>query len=47
VLARFELVDAGEDDASAALAMARVQRISANLESTMARLETLTIELEL
>lgn len=47
VLARFELVDAGEDDASAALAMARVQRISANLESTMARLETLTIGLEL
>ncbi|KAK0639130.1 hypothetical protein B0T16DRAFT_432055 [Cercophora newfieldiana] len=45
VLARFELVDASEEDATAALAMARVQRISANLESVMARLESLTVGL--
>ncbi len=45
VLARFELVDATEEDASATLAMARVQRISANLESVMSRLESLTVGL--
>jgi len=45
VLARYELVDASEEDAVAALAMARVQRISANLESVMARLESLTFGL--
>jgi bZIP-type transcription factor MBZ1 len=45
VLARYELVDASEDDAAATLAMARVQRISANLESVMARLESLTVGL--
>ena len=41
VLARYELVDATEEDAAAAIAMARVQRISANLESVMSRLEML------
>lgn len=41
VLARYELVDATEEDAAAAMAMARVQRISANLESVMSRLEML------
>jgi hypothetical protein len=44
-LARLELVDAADDDETAALAMARVQRISASLESLAARLELLTIEL--
>ncbi|KAI9170944.1 BZIP-type transcription factor MBZ1 [Paramyrothecium foliicola] len=32
-LSRYELVDATEEEASAAVAMARVQRISANIES--------------
>jgi len=45
VLARYELVDASQDDAAATLAMARVQRISANLESITARLESLTVGL--
>jgi len=45
VLAQYELVDASEEVAVAALAMARVQRISANLESVMARLESLTFGL--
>lgn len=45
VLARYELVNTSEDDAAVTLAMARVQRISANLESVMARLELLTVEL--
>jgi hypothetical protein len=43
MLARFELVDASEEDAAATLAMARVQRITAGLESIMARLELLTV----
>ncbi|KAK4213634.1 putative bzip transcription factor protein [Rhypophila decipiens] len=42
--ARFELVDATEDEANATIAMARIQRISANLESVMTRLEALTLE---
>ncbi|KAM7206400.1 hypothetical protein V8F20_002749 [Naviculisporaceae sp. PSN 640] len=42
--ARYELVDATEDEATAALAMARVQRISANLEGVVARLESLTMD---
>ncbi|KAL1872467.1 hypothetical protein VTK73DRAFT_1464 [Phialemonium thermophilum] len=41
-LARFELVDATEEEATAALAMAKVQRINASLESVVARLEMLT-----
>ncbi|KAK3315516.1 hypothetical protein B0H66DRAFT_346436 [Apodospora peruviana] len=42
--ARIELVDATAEEANATMAMARVQRISANLEAVMARLECLTIE---
>lgn len=45
VLARYELVDASTGDAAAALSMARVQRISARLESVMSRLEMLTLDL--
>lgn len=45
LLARYELVNITEEDASATLAMARVQRISANLESVMSRLEALTVGL--
>ena len=45
-LARFELVDVTEEEeAAATLAMARVQRISANLEDVMTRLELLTLDL--
>lgn len=44
-LARYELVDASEEEVSAACAMARVQRISASLESVMSRLSLLTIDL--
>jgi hypothetical protein len=43
--ARYELVDATEEEAAACLAMARFQRINANLESVAARLELLTIGL--
>jgi hypothetical protein len=43
--ARYELVDATEEGAAATFAMARVQRISASLESVMARLEVLTVQL--
>lgn len=43
--ARFEMVDATEEEEAAALAMARVQRISANIESVVSRLEILTIDL--
>lgn len=45
VLARYELVDATEEEATATLAMARVQRISASLESVATRLEMLTVNL--
>lgn len=45
VLARYELVDATEEEATAALAMARVQRISAGIESVVSRLELLTMDL--
>ena len=41
---RYELVDATEDEMNATMAMARIQRISANLESVMARLESLTVQ---
>ena len=44
-LAQYELVDATEQEASAAFAMARVQRISANMESVVSRLELLTMTL--
>lgn len=45
VLARFDLVDASEEETSAALAMARVQRIAASMESVVSRLELLTMDL--
>ncbi|KAG6005947.1 BZIP-type transcription factor mbz1 [Claviceps maximensis] len=45
VLTRFELVDATEQEASAASAMARVLRISAYAESVVSRLELLTMGL--
>lgn len=45
VLARYELVDASQEEATAVLAMARVQRISDNLESVVSRLELLTMDL--
>ncbi|PNY27952.1 Uncharacterized protein TCAP_02123 [Tolypocladium capitatum] len=45
VLARYELVDATEEEVSASFAMARVQRISANMESVVSRLELLTMGL--
>ncbi|KAG5984699.1 BZIP-type transcription factor mbz1 [Claviceps digitariae] len=45
MLTRFELVDATEQEASAAFAMARVQRISAYIEPVVSRLELLTMEL--
>ena len=45
VLARLELVDATEEEATAALAMARVQRISSHLEPIVSRLELLTMNL--
>ncbi|KAF7547930.1 hypothetical protein G7Z17_g7387 [Cylindrodendrum hubeiense] len=46
-LARFELVDATEEEASAAMAMARVQRISAHVDAVVSRLELLTMDLTL
>lgn len=45
MLARYELVDATEEEATAAFAMARVQRISANISSVVSRLELLTMDL--
>lgn len=42
VLARYELVDASEDEQNAIVAMARVQRISERLESTWERINLLT-----
>ncbi|KAG6040592.1 BZIP-type transcription factor mbz1 [Claviceps citrina] len=45
ILSCFELVDATEQEASAAFAMARVQRISASVESVVSRLEILTMGL--
>ncbi|ORY60013.1 uncharacterized protein BCR38DRAFT_350261 [Pseudomassariella vexata] len=44
-LAHYQLVDASTEDATASRALMRVQRISASLEATMARLELLTINL--
>lgn len=43
VLARYELVDAPEEEEKAVLAMARVQRISASLEPVRSRLENLCL----
>jgi regulator of replication initiation timing len=45
VLSRFELVDATEEEATAAIAIARVQRISESLESVVSRLELLTMDM--
>ncbi|KAH6608145.1 ribonuclease z [Trichoderma cornu-damae] len=45
MLSRIELVDVTEEEASAAFAMARVQSISASLESIVSRLELLTMDL--
>lgn len=45
VLARFELVDTTDEEAAATIAMARVQRISANIDSVVSRLELLTMDL--
>ncbi|KAM5343074.1 hypothetical protein ACJ41O_014040 [Fusarium nematophilum] len=45
LLSRLELVDASEEETTAAFAMARVQRISASAEAVMSRLELLTINL--
>ncbi|KAF7544549.1 hypothetical protein G7046_g9765 [Stylonectria norvegica] len=44
-LARYELIDASDEEASAAFAMARVQRISASIDSVVSRLEQLTMDL--
>jgi hypothetical protein len=45
VFERYELVDASEEEVGAALAMERVQRISSTIETVMARLELMTINL--
>lgn len=45
VLSRYELVDASEEEANAIIAMARVQRMSENMESVVSRLEMLTMDL--
>jgi hypothetical protein len=45
VLSRYELVDASVEEASAGVAMARVHRIAANIESVVSRLELLTMDL--
>jgi hypothetical protein len=45
VMARLELVDATEEEATAAVALARVQRISSHIESVVSRLELLTMDL--
>lgn len=45
MLSRIELVDATEEEVSAAFAMARVQSISASIESLVSRLEILTMDL--
>ncbi|OAA41319.1 ribonuclease Z [Metarhizium rileyi] len=42
MFSRYELVDATEEEATAAFAMARVQRLSANIETVVSRLELLT-----
>lgn len=45
VMSRYEMVDACEEEVSAAIALARVQRISDNIESVVSRLELLTMDL--
>ncbi|TIC97344.1 BZIP-type transcription factor MBZ1 [Colletotrichum higginsianum] len=43
VLARYDLVDASEEEQNACVAMARMQRLSASLEPVLARLESLVL----
>ncbi|TQN69509.1 BZIP-type transcription factor MBZ1 [Colletotrichum shisoi] len=43
VLARYDLVDASEEEQNACVAMARVQRLAASLEPVLARLESLVL----
>ncbi|GKT76612.1 BZIP transcription factor [Colletotrichum tofieldiae] len=43
VLARYELIDASEEEQNACVAMAKVQRIAASLEPVLARLESLVL----
>ncbi|KAI1340057.1 hypothetical protein F5Y15DRAFT_62787 [Xylariaceae sp. FL0016] len=43
--ARYELVDASEEEGAAAIALRRVERLAASLDATMARLERLSIDL--
>lgn len=45
IMCRYEMVDACEEEASAAIALARVQRISDSIESVVSRLELLTMDL--
>ena len=45
MLSRYDLVDATAEEATAALAMARVLRISASIEPIVSRLEMLTMDL--
>ncbi|KAK2011825.1 bZIP transcription factor [Colletotrichum eremochloae] len=43
ILARYELIDASEEEQNACVAMAKVQRIAASLEPVLARLESLVL----
>ncbi|KAH9885929.1 hypothetical protein F4778DRAFT_786978 [Xylariomycetidae sp. FL2044] len=45
VFARYELVDASDEEATASVALRRVERLSASLEATLSRLDRLTIGL--
>ncbi|PHH59286.1 hypothetical protein CDD81_3410 [Ophiocordyceps australis] len=45
VFARYDLIDATEEEKSSTLAMARLQRISASIEPLVSRLEMLTMDL--
>lgn len=45
VLARYDLIDASEEEAASALSMARIQRLSNSIESMVSRLELLTMNL--
>lgn len=45
MLSRYELVDATEEEATATMAMARVLRISAHIDSVVSQLELLTMDL--
>ncbi|KAI8683613.1 BZIP-type transcription factor MBZ1 [Fusarium keratoplasticum] len=45
VLSRLELVDASEEETTAALAMLRVERICASTEAVVSRLELLTLDM--